>query len=315
VAARHDVQLSVDAEEFLSYLLVERGRSKNSITSYHHDLVSYEEFLHAKDLTLSNVKSADIDNYLGFLRAAGLAPSSQARALAAIRGLHQFCLEERNMSIDPTVDVEAPHIPTAIPKALSEQEVMRLLDAVAGDDTRALRDQAMLEVLYATGLRISELVNLSIGDVDASTALLRAFGKGSKERIVPIGRHALAALARWYGPGGRTAYVPKQWAHRGDAEAIFLSSRGRRMNRQGAWVVVRMAAERSDLADRVSPHVLRHSFATHLLDHGADVRVVQELLGHASITTTQIYTKVSQEHLKRAYLNAHPRARHRPNST
>jgi integrase/recombinase XerD len=170
----------------------------------------------------------------------------------------------------------------------------------------------MLEVLYATGLRISELVNLSIGDIDIDAALVRAFGKGSKERIVPIGRHALEALTLWYGPGGRPNFVPRQWAYRNDSEAVFISSRGRRMNRQGAWVAIHAAAERAGLADRVSPHVLRHSFATHLLSHGADVRVVQELLGHASITTTQIYTKVSPEHLRRAYLEAHPRARAHP---
>jgi integrase/recombinase XerD len=301
--------LSRDGEEFLSYLLVERGRSKNSIIAYRHDLSSYEQFIADKGLTLSSVTSADVDNYLGFLRAAGLRSSSQARALAAIRGLHLFCVEERGMSFDPTVDVEAPKIPSSIPKALSESEITRLLDATGGEDTHALRDRAILELLYATGLRISELVNLSIGDIDIEAGLLRAFGKGSKERIVPVGRLALKALAEWYGPGGRSNFVPSQWQHRGDMEAVFLSSRGRRLNRQAAWVAIHQAAERAGLGDKVSPHVLRHSFATHLLDHGADVRVVQELLGHASITTTQIYTKVSGDHLRRAYLAAHPRAK------
>ena len=305
---RIEAALSADAEEFLSYLLVERGRAENSVRSYRHDLGAYEEFLIGRGLTLSTVKSADVDNYLGFLRALGLRSSSQARALAAIRGLHHFCVEERGMTSDPTTDVEAPKIPSSIPKALSEEDVVRLIESASGDDARSLRDRAMLEVLYATGLRISELVNLSIGDIDMDAALVRAFGKGSKERIVPIGRHALEALRRWYGPGGRPRFTPRQWAHRTDADAVFISSRGRRMNRQGAWVAIHAAADRVGLADRVSPHVLRHSFATHLLSHGADVRVVQELLGHASITTTQIYTRVSTEHLQRAYLEAHPRA-------
>lgn len=301
--------LSKDSEEFLSYLVVERGRAPNSIVAYRHDLLGYEEFLRARKIALFEVSSPVIDDYLAFLKAAGLRASSQARALAAIRGLHQFCCEERGASTDPTEDVEAPKIPSAIPKALSEDEVLRLLEAVDGEDTRALRDRAMLEFLYATGLRISELVSLSIADIDLDAGLVRAFGKGSKERIVPVGRHAIEALRRWYGPGGRSEFEPRRWARRGDSEAVFLSSRGRRMNRQAAWMAIRVAAEAAGLGDRVSPHVLRHSFATHLLSHGADIRIVQELLGHASITTTQIYTKVSPEHLRRAYLEAHPRAR------
>lgn len=301
--------LSKDAEEFLSYLVVERGRAKNSIASYRHDLAGYEEFLRSRGTDLFTVSASVIEDYLEFLRASGLRASSRARALAAIRGLHQFCVDERGATSDPTAEVEAPRIPSAIPKALSEQEVEELLAASEGEDARSLRDRAMLEVLYATGIRISELVNLSLGDIDFDSALLRVFGKGSKERIVPIGRYALDALTSWYGASGRVTFVPLRWANREDANAVFLSSRGRRMNRQGAWVAVHAVAERAGLGDRVSPHVLRHSFATHLLGHGADIRVVQELLGHASITTTQVYTKVSPEHLVRAYVEAHPRAR------
>ncbi len=164
------------------------------------------------------------------------------------------------------------------------------------------------ELLYASGLRISELVGLSLADLDLDDRMLRAFGKGSKERLVPFGRPAATSLSAWLSRGGRPLLVPAQFARRDDAEALFLSLRGRRMTRQGAWTVVRQAAQAVGLEDRVTPHVFRHSFATHLLDHGADVRVVQELLGHASITTTQIYTKVSQEHLHRVYRAAHPRA-------
>lgn len=305
---RSTATLSDDGEEFLSYLAIERGRAKNSIISYRHDLASYEEFLNMRGIAISSVTGADVENYLGFLRASGLSSSSCARALAAIRGLHQFCVEERGAGVDPTLDVETPRIPSSIPKALSEEEIERLLAAVVGSDARALRDRAMLEVLYATGLRISELVNLQIRDVDMDASMLRAFGKGSKERIVPFGRYAHEALVAWLGPGGRPRFVPLRWLRREDMDALFLSSRGRRMNRQGAWVAIGAAAERAGLSDRVSPHVLRHSFATHLLRHGADVRVVQELLGHASITTTQIYTKVAPEHLRAAYLEAHPRA-------
>ncbi len=301
--------LSRDAEEFLSYLVVERGRASNSIVAYRHDLECYEEFLRARGLSLFEVDESIIEDYLHFLRAANQRASTRARALAAIRGLHQFCVDERGASHDPTAGVEPPHLPAAIPKALSEEEVEALFLACSGDDARSLRDRAMLEVLYATGIRISELVNLSIGDVDFDSALLRVFGKGSKERIVPIGHFALDALRSWFGTSGRVSFVPVRWRTREDAEAVFLSSRGRRMNRQGAWVAIRSVAERAGLAERVSPHVLRHSFATHLLAHGADIRVVQELLGHASITTTQVYTKVSPEHLARAYMAAHPRAR------
>lgn len=306
--------LSADGEEFLTYLAIERGRAANSIASYRHDLCAYEEFLENRGVTLEAVTPSLVEEYLASLRAAGLAASTRARALVVIRGLHGFVVDERGYTSNPTEDVERPRIPESVPKALSEPDVELLLGAVRGEDARALRDRAMLELLYATGLRISELVGLSLGDVDLHQRLLRAFGKGSKERLVPFGRAAAKALQEWLSPRGRERFVPRQFQRRSDAEALFLSARGRRLSRQAAWSVVREAAERVGMEDRVTPHVLRHSFATHLLDHGADVRVVQELLGHASITTTQIYTKVSQEHLRRVYQASHPRAaaRRRP---
>jgi integrase/recombinase XerD len=300
--------LSVDAEEYLSYLTVERGRAASSISSYRRDLISYEEFLRARGLRLAEVERAAVQDYLAFMVASGLAAASRARALAAIRGLHAFAHAERGAAIDPTQDLEGPRVPQGLPKALSEREVESLLAAVAGDGPRELRDRAILEMLYATGARISELVGLSITDVDFEMSLVRLFGKGSKERIVPVGRMAVCALGDWLGPLGRTAVMAGKRSRRDDADALFVSTRGTRMSRQAAWVVVRTHATSAGLADKVSPHVLRHSCATHLLDHGADIRVVQELLGHASITTTQVYTKVSQEHLRRAYLAAHPRA-------
>jgi integrase/recombinase XerD len=226
----------------------------------------------------------------------------------SIRSLHRFLLEEGRAASDPAAAVEKPPVPKGLPKALSEAEVTALLAAPVGGDPVARRDRAMLEVLYGTGLRVSELVGLSLGDVDLDASLVRAFGKGSKERIVPIGGHATRALVAWLGPGGRPELVPASWRRRGDAEAVFLGSRGGRLTRQGAWDVLRRHGERAGLAGRLSPHVLRHSCATHMLDHGADIRAVQELLGHASIATTQVYTRVATERLWETYRSAHPRA-------
>ncbi len=304
--------LSADAEEFLAYLAVERGRAPNSVAAYRRDLAGYEEFLAGRRLTLGEVTPAVVEDYLAVLAASGLKASSRARALVAVRGLHGFCQEERGAPSDPTADVARPRVPAGLPKALSEEEVQTLLDAVRGDDPVARRDRAILELLYASGLRISELAGLSTGDVDLDQMVLRAFGKGSKERLVPFGRQAATALRAWLGPGGRQAILAARAPARAEADALFVSVRRRRMSRQAVWEVVHRHATAAGLAERVTPHVLRHSFATHLLDHGADVRVVQELLGHASITTTQLYTKVSQERLRAAYLLAHPRARRAP---
>jgi integrase/recombinase XerD len=299
--------LSEDAEEYLSYLSVERGRSPNSIIAYRHDLLGYEEFLRGRGVALPATTPRLIEDYLAFLRASGLAPASLSRALVAIRGLHRFAVDERGATDDPSATVERRPVPAGIPKPLSEEEIGRLLSAVVGEDPRALRDRAILELLYASGLRISELCGLGPRDLDLDARLVRVLGKGSKERIVPVGRPAIAAVARWLGATGRPQLLAER-PRRDDLEALFISARGRRMSRQAAYEVVHRHAGRVGLADKVSPHVLRHSFATHLLDHGADIRVVQELLGHASITTTQVYTRVSQEHLQRAYLAAHPRA-------
>jgi integrase/recombinase XerD len=210
--------------------------------------------------------------------------------------------------VDPGARVERPRVPRGLPKALSEEEVNRLLAVPVGEEPLARRDRAMLEVLYGTGVRVSELVGLSLGDLDLDASLLRAFGKGSKERIVPIGGHALRALVAWLAPEGRAALAPEQWRRRSDADAVFLGARGGRLTRQGAWDVLRRHALVAGLGGRLSPHTLRHSCATHMLDHGADVRAVQELLGHASISTTQVYTLVSTERLWATYRSAHPRA-------
>ncbi len=301
--------LPMAAEEFLTWLVVERGRSRNTLAAYRRDLASYMAFLGAAGVELPSVSEPDIERFVASLRAAGKAPASVARTLVAVRTLHRFLVVEGRVDADPAADVAAPRVPAGLPKPLSEADVESLLAAVVGNGSVERRDRAILETLYGTGMRISELVGLSFGSLDLDGGLVRVFGKGSKERIVPIGRFARVALGEWLSPSGREAMVPTRWARRGDAEAIFLNQRGGRLSRQGAWGIVGHYGDRAGIRTQLSPHVLRHSCATHMLDHGADVRVVQELLGHASVSTTQIYTRVSTERLRAVFEAAHPRAR------
>ncbi len=303
--------LSSSAEEYLTFLTVERGRARNTIVSYRRDLLAYEAFLAAHGRSAQDARLTDIEDHLAALRAGGLSAASVARALAAVRGLHRFRLEEGWTTNDPTTEVAPPRVPKRLPKALSEADVERLLDAAGGEDPFSLRDRAMLEILYGTGMRVSELAGLSLGDLGSDTGLVRVLGKGDKERLVPLGGYAEAALEYWLGAAGRPELEPRRWARRGDAEAVFLNARGGRLTRQGVWGVLEKRAKAAGLQARVHPHVLRHCCATHMLAHGADIRVVQELLGHVSIATTQIYTRVSPEHLRTAYEQAHPRARPR----
>jgi integrase/recombinase XerD len=302
--------LPLEIEEFLSWLLSERGRAANTLAAYRRDLAAYAAWLHERGLAIESVTTADLLALVAERRDRGSAPSTIARQLAAVRSLHRFLVNEESRRDDPTADVEAVRIPAAIPKALNESEVNRLLAAVTGDDPVARRDRALLELLYGTGARVSEVCELSMGDIDFDARLVRLFGKGAKERIVPFGRAAADALDRWFAPGGRLDLAPAQWRRRDDANAVFLNTRGGRLTRQAAWSVIKKYGRRAglDATHQLSPHVLRHSCATHLLDHGADLRVVQELLGHASISTTQVYTKVSQERLWQVYRAAHPRA-------
>jgi integrase/recombinase XerD len=300
--------LPLQIEEFLIWLSAERGRSVNTVTAYRRDLRAYWRWLAAGGLTIDDVDEADINHYVRRLREEGRSPASVARALVAVRSLHRFLADEGLAPADPGRDVEPPRVPQGLPKALTEDEIGSLIGAIAGDDAVARRDRAIVELLYGTGIRISELVGLALVDLDLDGALVRVFGKGAKERIVPLGRYARQALERWLDPGGRPALAPERWARRGDAEAVFLNARGGRLTRQGAWGILRRHATTVGLADRLTPHVLRHSCATHMLDRGADIRAVQELLGHASIRTTQVYTKVSTERLWQVYRSAHPRA-------
>jgi integrase/recombinase XerD len=313
-ARARDERLSDLLAEYETWLRVERGLAVNSLAAYRRDLRRYESYLRrVGELDPTTLNEATVAGYVNELRnarddvgSARYAPATIARAVAAVRSFHRFCAEEGLLASDPSEDIGSPRVPQGIPKALSEAEVAALLNAVTGDEPRALRDQAILETLYGAGLRISELVGLDLGDLDLYDGLVRVLGKGSKERVTPIGRTARAAIGDYLTRGRPALSRPRARAE----PAVFLNARGGRLTRQGAWLVVRAAGDRAGLSDRLFPHVLRHSCATHMLDHGADIRVVQELLGHASLSTTQVYTKVSPERLRAVYDAAHPRARH-----
>ena len=300
--------LPIEVEEFLSWMVAEKGRSANTLAAYRRDLGAYCEWLTANDTTVLDVGHRQLVDFVGHRRASGAATSSIARQLAAVRMLHRYLSIEGERRDDPAAELEGVRVPAGIPKPLTEAQVTSLIDAVLVTEPIHRRDLALIELLYATGARISEAVGLSIGDIDLDDRLVRLYGKGAKERIVPFGSTAAAALDDWFSASGRAMVVPDRWRSRDDAEAVFLNTRGGRLTRQAAWQLIKKYGVRAGLADELSPHVLRHSCATHLLDHGADLRVVQEMLGHASISTTQIYTKVSQERLWDVYRSAHPRA-------
>lgn len=302
--------------EHSDWLAVERGLAANSRAAYRRDLRRYAEFLRARgEVNPAEIAESTVQDYVRYLTAlrdddghALLASSSIARALVAVRSFHGFCAEEGLLPTDPSEEVDAPRVPQGIPKALEESQVDQLLGAVTGDGPLPQRDRALLETLYATGIRISEAVGLDLGDLDLADGVVRVLGKGDKERIVPIGRSARRVVGA-YLANGRLTLRNARRRGAADSDAVFLNSRGGRISRQACWSIVRSAGARVGLHTHLSPHVLRHSCATHMLDHGADLRVVQELLGHASISTTQVYTKVSPERLRAVYDAAHPRAR------
>ena len=303
-----DYEPSPEIEEFLDWLVVERGRATNTIDAYRRDLHGYDRWLQHREIGPQTVGVADIERFVAERAAAGAAKSSMARQFSSIRMLHRFMVEEGFRADDPASLSEGVSRPAGIPKPLSEDEVSSLIATVVGIEPRDLRDRALLEFLYATGARVSEVCGLNLADLDMESSLVRLFGKGAKERVVPFGSVAHAALEQWLAVG-RPGMEPVRWRSREDANAVFLGGRGTRLSRQVAFQVVRDAALRAGIERDVSPHALRHTCATHLLDHGADLRVVQEMLGHASITTTQVYTRVSQERLWQVYAESHPRAR------
>lgn len=302
-------------EQYLAHLRVERGLSANSVAAYRRDLTRYIAHVEAAGLVLEQVDAEAVASYLRTVRAgedgrAPLAASSAARALAAVRGLHAFLAEERDLpAADPTRQVPAPTRPRRLPHPLDVDQVLALIEAAGREGggalgpERALRDRALLELLYGLGARISEAIGIDLDDLDRDARAVVLRGKGDKHRVVPAGRFALEAVDA-YLTRGRPALAARG---RG-TPALFLGSRGGRLTRQAAWQIVRAAAEAAGLSAHVSPHTLRHSYATHLLLGGADVRAVQELLGHASVTTTQLYTEVTVDSLREAHAAAHPRA-------
>ena len=288
---------------FFNYLTVEKGLSVNTLSAYGRDLSSYAIFLREKKNIVDPdaIEQADVLNYLVLLKQKGLAPRSRARILSSLRSFHRFLVRENYASIDPTALIESPRSLSPLPHLLSEVEVDKLLAAPQGNHPLALRDRALLEVLYATGMRVSELVGLRLGDLKLEIGCLNAFGKGSKQRLIPLGEAAIEIL-REYLQNGRPKLLKELVS-----EDVFLNSRGRKLSRQGFWKILRQHALRAGIQQKVYPHMLRHSFATHLLEHGADLRSVQTMLGHADISTTQIYTHVLQERLQQLHQKYHPR--------
>ncbi|WFE30498.1 site-specific tyrosine recombinase XerD [Solwaraspora sp. WMMD791] len=303
---------------YLDHLAVERGLSRNTVQSYRRDLERYRAALAATGVRdLAQVRPERITTHLATLRAGGdgqapLSAASTARAASAIRGLHRFAAREGYAGVDASRDVRPALPPRRLPRALDVDQVERLLTAAGALDGAgtplAVRDRALLEFLYGTGARISEAVGAAVDDLDLTAAVVLLRGKGGRQRLVPVGRYAADALRAYL-----TRVRPGLAATGRGSPAIFLNARGGQLSRQSAWTVLRRAAERAGLpvdgAHAVSPHTLRHSYATHLLDGGADVRVVQELLGHASVTTTQVYTLVTVDRLREVYATSHPRAR------
>ncbi|WP_026374112.1 site-specific tyrosine recombinase XerD [Agrococcus lahaulensis] len=295
---------AVAVERLLRQLAIERGLSAHTIAAYRRDLAGYVAVLEARGVTdASAIAQGDVAAFRAALAERGLAASSVARHLSAVKALHRWLVDERVASEDVTRDERPPKLPQRLPKGISVSQMQRLLETPSGDDPAGLRDRALLELLYATGARISEVLGLDVDDLESEHGLVRVTGKGAKQRLVPVGSFAREAVDAWL-VRGRPALAAKG---RG-GPALLLGARGGRLSRQAAWEIIQRVAEEAGI-EHVSPHTFRHSFATHLLEGGADVRVVQELLGHASVATTQIYTHVTADTLRDMYTTAHPRAR------
>ncbi|WP_160721476.1 site-specific tyrosine recombinase XerD [Bacillus sp. USDA818B3_A] len=290
---------------FLDYLIVEKGLAKNTIISYERDLKSYLKYLKSVEAvsSLNEVQRIHIIHFLNYLREQGKSSKTLARHIASVRAFHQFLLREKAADQDPSVLIETPKLERSIPKVLSLQEVEQLLNAPNSIDHFGVRDKAMLELLYATGIRVSELIALEIEDVHLTLGFIRCVGTGHRERIIPIGKTALAATKQ-YLENGRAYFVTEK--HKDNA--LFLNHQGHRLTRQGFWKILKKLAMEAKIDKELTPHTLRHSFAAHLLENGADLRAVQEMLGHADISTTQIYTNLSKSRMMDVYSKFHPRA-------
>ncbi|MFH1347414.1 MAG: site-specific tyrosine recombinase XerD [Candidatus Margulisiibacteriota bacterium] len=286
-------------KDFLDFIKIERGYSENTAKSYNKDLSQFLKF--AKNKKASEIDRDHIKSYLEYLYDEGYAVSSTERKLACLKSFFHYLVREGKMDADPTSDIKLPKKAKRLPKALSISETIKLVSAPREKNQLALRDAALLEMLYATGMRASEAVGMNVSDINFSVSFVKCFGKGSKERIVPINKITLKAIQEYLGKA-RPKFPQK------DKEALFLDKNGERLTRQGMWLVLKKYVKMTGVKGKTSPHTLRHSFATHLLEKGADLRSVQEMLGHADIATTQIYTSVSRERLKRMYKKAHPRA-------
>ncbi len=315
--------LPIEAESFLTHLIVELGRSPRTIAAYRRDLAALCGFLARRGTDLLAATAEDLRAYGGELESRGLAPASRTRMLVSVRGCYRFLATEGLIAVDPANRLETPRRPDALPRALDVDTVLAILDAVGiatdSGEPAVCRDRALLEFLYSTGARVSEACGLGFGDLDLDASLVRLSGKRDKDRIVPIGAPARAALED-YLDTAREALTSSTRARRGrsggtarsgrdSADAVFLGVRGGRLSRQAAWEAIRRWARRAGVEGDISPHVLRHSCATHLLEGGADIRIVAEMLGHVSVSTTQIYTRVANDLLFDAYEGAHPRAR------
>ena len=299
-------------EQFLVHIGIERGLAKATVSAYESDLNKYVAWLQTHGITKpDDIAKQDVEDYIAALDADGESARSKARRLASIHEFHRFALAQHAVSADVAASVKAPKGASVLPDVLSVDEVSRLLDAAAvggSTDPVVLRDKALLEFMYATGCRVSEAVGTNLDDIDLEEKVVRLMGKGSKQRLVPLGSYARNSVVAYLN-AGRGELERRSTAKVPERRALFLNKRGRRISRQSVWEIVKTAGERAGITKPLHPHTLRHSFATHLIQGGADVRTVQELLGHASVTTTQIYTHVSPEALIETYLTAHPRAR------
>jgi integrase/recombinase XerD len=300
-AARQTVANQAILDDFIDRIWLEEGLSRNTLDSYRQDLTQFATWLEkAADKDLFHVEQADIQRYLAF-KFPTSKPRSVSRLIASLRRLYRFALRENKISIDPSLQIESPKLPRSLPKSLSEEDVEALLKAPNVEDDIGLRDRAMLELLYASGLRVTELVNLKVTEVSLSEGVVRVTGKGSKTRLVPMGEEATDWITRYLNKG-RPHILARRLSY-----SLFVTNRGDAMTRQAFWYLIKRYALQAGIHKPMSPHVLRHAFATHLLNHGADLRVVQMLLGHADISTTQIYTHVARERLKLLHSMHHPR--------